>query len=197
MNRCIGSLVVFTVLVTILSIGCGGAVKVDDPLVNRSPTCGTMALLNLIQLSAQKCTLEEVQAALPGQDARGHSLEELREGAKRFRLTVDGIQLLKEAQFDRPLIAFVEQQGHGHFVAIRPAGHTGRKVQILDGLADPRVVDLHDLIREPGWTGLALISRQPRWMVQFSLILSWSAILVGSVGIAAIVARKRLKRVRI
>ena len=166
--------------------------RADEPAVERGPACGTVALFNLLRFSGRSGSLDEVTAALPGRDPRGHSLAELRDGANRLDLDLEGIQFLHaDVTPDRPVIAFVERAGHGHFLAIRPVGHTGRLVQVLDGLADPEVMDMGDLVRQPGWTGLGLTIRGPRWTTFAAMLLAASAILLGLGGIRMVVRARR------
>jgi hypothetical protein len=170
----------------------GQETRSDDSTADGAFSCGTFALFNMIRLSGQGCSLDEVSAVLPGRDPRGHSLEELRDGADRLGVDLEGIQLRHaDVSPDRPMIVFVEKQGHGHFVAIRPVGHTGRLVQVFDGLAAPEVMDMFDLVRKPGWTGLGLISSKSRWTIRASTLLVTLAIMTGLGGIVAIAISKR------
>ena len=58
---------------------------------------------------------------------------------------------------------------HGHFLVIRPVGHTGKLVQIVDSLQSPEVIDKSVLLASPEWTGLALVPGR----------ISWTPVLVG------------------
>ena len=63
---------------------------------------------------------------------------------------------------DRPAIVFLDKGGHGHFVVVRPVGHTGRMVQVIDGGHSVEVVDRSAMTSRAEWTGLALVpSRGP------------------------------------
>ena len=65
---------------------------------------------------------------------------------------------------DRPAIAFLERDGHGHYAVVRPVGHSGKLVQIIDAAeGDPIVMDATDLYALRQWTGLALVPRRPNW----------------------------------
>jgi hypothetical protein len=43
---------------------------------------------------------------------------------------------------------------------IRPVGHSGKLVQVLDPNRDPEVLDADRLERSRSWTGLALVPRR-------------------------------------
>ncbi len=157
-----------------------------------SSDCGTIALFHLLNFSGPNRSFEEVAAALPGRDPRGHSLAELRAGASRLGLAVEGIRLLDAGRSPvPPMIAFIERGEHGHFVALRPVGHTGHLVQMFDGLADPEVIDRGDLIRLPGWTGLGLEPGGARRTYRTVATLAASAVLLGLGGLGAIAIRRR------
>ena len=64
-----------------------------------------------------------------------------------------------------PLLAFLKVEGKGHFVAIRPVGHTGKLAQVIDSNQAPRVMDRADLVASDQWTGVVLAPRRTDWAV--------------------------------
>ena len=84
-----------------------------------------------------------------------------------------GIRLEKSVDaIDRPMLVFLKRGSHGHFVVIRPIGHTGKLVQVIDSARGTEVVDKSDLINSPDWTGLALIPVRTDWQYNLALGLA-------------------------
>ena len=50
-----------------------------------------------------------------------------------------------------------------YFLVIRPIGHTGKLVQVIDSDQPTRVMDKADLIASDQWTGLVLVPRRMNW----------------------------------
>ena len=174
--------------------GFGREARSEGSTAEEAHSCGTVALFCLLRFEGRGCSLDEVAASLTGRDPRGHSLSELREGAKRLGLDVEGVRLIHANESpERPMIAFLDRGGHGHFVAIRPIGHTGRLVQVIDGFAAPEVMDMRQLAREPGWTGLGLTSGEHRRMTRTLtiLIISFTLILLGGIGAVKCLGRRQ------
>lgn len=48
-------------------------------------------------------------------------------------------------------------------MVVRPVGHTGKLVQVLEANTIPVIVDAKDLFSSPEWTGLALVPSRPNW----------------------------------
>lgn len=135
------------------------------------PDCGVIALFNLLTLAGRTVSLDEVVAALPAPNPRGYSLEELRAASARLGLEVEGVRLRSRATPpDRPMLAYVNASEHGHFLVVRPVGHTGKLIQVLDGLRPPDVLDGPLLFRSPGWTGLGLVPSRPEWAARLGVI---------------------------
>lgn len=128
------------------------------------PDCGSMALYNLLNLTGHQTSIEEVLAALPQAGGDGRSLLELKQTASRLGLEIEG-RLIEDRRIapTAPWIAFIDKQEHGHFLVVRPIGHTGRLIQILDGLAPPAVLDAADFFSGPEWTGMVLIPKSRGW----------------------------------
>ena len=71
---------------------------------------------------------------------------------------MSGVLLKKrEDAIDRPMLVFLRRKGHGHYVVVRPVGHTGKLVQVIDNFGPPEVVDKATLLASPVWTGIALL----------------------------------------
>jgi hypothetical protein len=157
--------------------------------------CGPVALyylLNLGNLGGRPTELREVKASLPPTNPRGYSLLELREASRRLGLILEGLQLrIKDRSPNRPVLAFMNQNGHGHYVVVRPVGRTGRLVQVLDGQDEPIVIDATVLYAMPGWTGLVLIPTQRSSILWIAA--SFVAILVVGTGLRCL--KEKGKRV--
>lgn len=145
---------------------------------------GTAALYYLLNVEGRPRTLDEVRAALPACDDRGYSSRELADSAGSLGLEVAGGRSLDlEKAPDRPIIAFIKRPEHGHDVLLRPVGHTGRLVRVLDGREAPEVLDMAAFRAEQGWTGLCLVpERGPAWSGPLTLVaaivvaVSWMAV---------------------
>jgi hypothetical protein len=125
------------------------------------PDCGTFALYHLLHLTGLPVDLDRVSRALGPPSPQGHSLRELRDAARKCGLVVDAVVLRKEnSALNRPALLFVKAGKVGHFVVVRPIGHTGRLIQWLDGDRTPAVVDAEWVFSSTSWTGLALVPRE-------------------------------------
>ena len=76
---------------------------------------------------------------------------------------------------------------HPHFVVIRPIGHPGRLMQVLDPNLEPIVLDGADLTTGGGRTGLVPTPSHPRW------IFGWLALAPTSVALLSL--NRNLRRV--
>lgn len=121
--------------------------------------CGATALAILLRFEGQAATLGQVEAVLPPATPRGHSLAELRDAARALGLRLEGVRLrpAEVLELDRPMIVHLQRGEVGHYVAVRPVGHTGKLVQLLDNVRDPEVMDASLLLSAREWTGLALV----------------------------------------
>lgn len=162
-----------------LSLGCGlvplALAVVTVPQVTADQTtqwidpaevydCGTMALYTLLQLEGQSVELHRIETHLPSPTTEGFSMAELRDAARACGLKLAGICMpRRDPAFDRPMLVHLGVGQHGHFVVVRPVGHTSKMVQMLDGTYPPRLLDAADLYASPGWTGLALVPVRPNW----------------------------------
>ncbi len=85
-------------------------------------------------------------------------MADLRDAARAHGLVLTGVTLRRDgAAPDRPALVFMKREGHGHFLIIRPVGHSGRLVQIIDTIGDPSITDAAELYATPQWTGIALV----------------------------------------
>jgi len=127
--------------------------------------CATMALHALFALEGRPTAVDSVRRLLPRMDPRGYSMAELRDGARAGGLDLDGVRLARgDRAPDRPAIVFFDRDGHGHYAVVRPVGHSGKLIQIIDAAeGDPIVMDATDLYALRQWTGLALVPRRPNW----------------------------------
>jgi Peptidase C39 family len=123
--------------------------------------CGTTALYHLFHLAGRTTDLDQLRSAIGPVGADGHSFRQLRDAAGRFGLAVDAVALPKRRSAIRgPVLLFAKLGREGHFFVVRPVGHTGRLVQVLDGEHPPAVIDAERLFNSPAWTGLALVPRR-------------------------------------
>lgn len=126
--------------------------------------CGAKSLSILLRLEGRPTDLSRLEDGLPAPTPRGYSMRELREAARACGLRLLGVRLPRgDRAPDRPAIVFLKRGPHGHYVVIRPVGHTGKLVQVLDPNREPEVMDASRLYASPEWTGLALVPRRPNW----------------------------------
>lgn len=150
--------------------------------------CGTLALHQLLQLEGCPTDLLVLSSRLPDPPPRGHSMKALRDAARTCGLSLRGVLVSKSARaLDRPAIVFLRRRDHGHFIVVRPIGHTGKLVQVIDPNETPDVVDAADLYASPDWTGLALIPDRPNWPARIA-----ASLLVGALLLAATVVLRRV-----
>jgi Peptidase C39 family len=176
-------------------LGIGWAIPLyaqDKP--DAEPTdndCGLLALYNLFCLEGRPRDLSEIKAHLPVPAPDGYSMMELRDAARACGVNLTGFKLkTSDRAPDRPMLLFLKGIRHGHYVAVRPVGHTGKLVQVLDFNLDPIVVDAGKLCALPEWTGFALVPDRPNWAAR----IGWT-LLAGAVvwGLASLV-KPRLHR---
>jgi len=132
--------------------------------------CGTLALHTLLTIEGRPTPIDALQSRLPSGPQEGHSMAELRDAAGAFGLTLIGVSLPRSDRApDRPALVLVKWKQHSHFIVIRPVGHSGKLLQIIDTARDPIVVDAADVYAAPEWTGLALIPRRTSWAFPIAL----------------------------
>ncbi len=132
--------------------------------------CGTLALYHLLRIEGQPVGLAAIGLHLPTMPPLGYSMLELREAAKASGLRLSGIRLKDPArEVDRPMIAFLKR---GHYVVLRPIGHTGKLIQVFNGAEPTRVIDKERLFASSEWTGLVLVPSRSIFEVWVTVLLA-------------------------
>lgn len=104
--------------------------------------CGTLSLYNLLRLENVGIELSRIEAHLPARSAGEHSMKDVLNAAKALGIKLKGVTLRKEVKaIDQTMIVFLKRGEHGHFLVIRPVGHTGKLVQVIDSAEPPDVID--------------------------------------------------------
>ncbi len=135
--------------------------------------CGARALYQLLHLEGRATDLARLESTLGGPTTEGHSFRDLREVAARFGLELDAVALPKLRSAIRgPALVFLKGDRRGHFVVVRPVGHTGRLLQVLDGERTPLVTDAEWLFASPSWSGLALVPHRSGRLLLASVSVS-------------------------
>ncbi|MGC8642608.1 MAG: cysteine peptidase family C39 domain-containing protein [Isosphaeraceae bacterium] len=156
--------------------------------------CGTLALHMLLAIEGIPTDIAALESRLPPPGPEGHSMAELRGAAGSIGLRLSGERLsLETPPLDRCALVLVQRGVHGHFVLVRPVGHSGKLVQVIDPATEPRVVEAADLVAAPGWTGMALLPYRPNRGTRAIWVLALSSAL-GAV-IWAIASPSRGRRV--
>ncbi len=168
----------------------------DDPGPDDTIDCGMTSLGTLLLIEGHPMQPERVLAALGGPSASGSSLEELRDAAAACGLRLEGVRLNKdERAIDRPMIIFLKRPRHGHYQVIRPVGHTGRLVQVIDPNWPPSVLDKASLMQSPEWTAIALVpARPPGWPVRIASGLIGGIAMAGMISIVPLLRRLGVRR---
>jgi Peptidase C39 family len=156
---CIRKPLFIVVFAIILALPCLAAGQIDvlHKAEESSFDCGTLSLYLLLRIEGRATALPAIESRLPPMPRDGYSMKELREAARGCGLRISGVRLKDPARdLDRPAIAFLKQ---GHYVIVRPVGHTGRLVQVVDGTEFSAIMESEELFRSPNWSGLVLIPR--------------------------------------
>ncbi|MFO0952009.1 MAG: cysteine peptidase family C39 domain-containing protein [Isosphaeraceae bacterium] len=142
--------------------------------------CGVLALGDLMALENFPLDYKVLLGRLPSPPDGGYSLAELRDAAKDLGFTLEGVKIQTvESAIDRPMLIHLQRGPHGHFVVIRPVGHSGKLVQLIDPFDPPEVVDKVELFQSSTWTGFALIrersvgAAQITTVVMIAFTLAW------------------------
>lgn len=143
--------------------------------------CGTLALYTLFRVEGRRVDLHGLESALPTPPPSGFSMQQLRYAASSLGVQLTAVRLPASGSWDRPALVFTRRGPHGHFFVLRPIGHTGKLVQVIDSLGDPDVVDISDIVKSPEWTGLALIPPPANWPARIGWVLLCGAAAVGIV----------------
>lgn len=164
----------------------------DEPSRADSWDCGTVAVYHLLRLTGHSLDLGGLRSVLGTPGPQGHPFRELREAAGHFGLAVDAVMLPKQrSAIQGPVLLFAKLGREGHFFVVRPVGHTGQLVQILDGDHAPSVVDAEKLFNSAGWTGLALVPHRPNLIVMAASGLTVGCLAVFAFRLWAQAQRKR------
>lgn len=157
-----------------IAIAWPGRVLADEKPGTPGPRdCGTLALYHLLHLEGRPIGLDRIESVLARSGPEGHSFRELREAARRCGLTLDAVVIPKRrSAIKRPALLFVKMEREGHFVVVRPVGHTGHLVQLLDGEHAPVVTDAERLFASPSWTGLALVPHRQNYLAISAICLT-------------------------
>jgi hypothetical protein len=123
--------------------------------------CGVRALHLLLRLGGGGAPFDELVAQAPPPPPGGYTMLDLKRLARRFDLGLEGFRLPAEAPvIDRPMLMHLNRDEHGHYVVVRPVGHTGKLVQVLDPSGSVEVLDAEALAASPAWTGHVLAERR-------------------------------------
>ena len=137
--------------------------------------CGTIPLYLLLRAEGRETSLPSVESLLPDPNSEGHSMKDLRDGARGSGRSLRGRVLPKEDRaIDRPMIVFLRRRATGHFVFVRPVGQTGKLVQAIDPPFATAVMDKANLFAMPEWTGLTLVPSGDRrlWWAGCGLLVA-------------------------
>ncbi len=127
--------------------------------------CGISALYTLSRLCGRPIEWAAIRSRLPVDRSGNFSMKELSDAASLSGFRLRGVLLDRkvEGAIDRPMLAYLHRGEHGHFLVVRPIGHTGKLVQLIDSVNPPEVMDRSALLAAPSWSGLALMPEESRW----------------------------------
>lgn len=173
--------------------GLSGLDLQDTPDIANEPrtkSCGVVALYQFLRLEMCEVDIGSIIKALPSPPPTGDSLEDLRRVAGESGKTLQGVIWRDEIHSPpRPMLAYVRRGTHGHFLVVRPVGHTGRLVQVLDGFNPPFVIDAEQLLKNEQWTGIGLADLSVErnrglvygcWLIIGILILGFLTVRLGT-----------------
>lgn len=130
----------------------------EPPRPTGNNDCGAVALCMLLQMEGRPAALDDVLENLHAAPPGGYTLADLASVASGYGLELLGVKLSGSPKdLDRPALAFIKEHGGGHYVVVRPVGHTGTLVQVLDNHGPPTVWNADVLFGASDWTGLALV----------------------------------------
>jgi hypothetical protein len=154
--------------------------------------CGTLSLYYFFKCEGRKIQLADLEKALPAPHPHGYSMRELRDAAGSIGLWLSGVHLARtEDAIDSPMLLYVRRGGHGHFIMLRPIGHTGKLVQVFDSSRPPEVFDKQWLLDSPEWTGMALV--RGRWRAESLVVFTTTAAsLLAALAACRILLRRRI-----
>jgi hypothetical protein len=110
--------------------------------------CGPLALTLLLAIEGVSRSEDQVGSRFPAPGPSGHSMFTLQQVASQCGISLEGRDLGRSGSaLDRPMILLFRRGGHGHVTVVRPVGHTGRLVQVIDPGTEPQVVDKAEIVR--------------------------------------------------
>jgi len=116
-----------------------------------SHSCGPLALYVLGQFEGRRWSLASLESRLGRDRGSRFSFQDLREAASSRGLRLIGVRFSKEDwPLDRPALIHLETERDGHFMVVRPVGHSGTMVQVFDPVQGLTVYDVDDFFaRKP------------------------------------------------
>jgi hypothetical protein len=142
-----------------------------------SKDCGTLALHMLLMIEGLDTRIETLNESLPSRGPDGYSLVDLRNAARSCGLELMGIRLPHSGVPDRPALVYLERDGHGHFVVVRPVGKSGNLVQVIDSARGTTVIDGIRLANSRTWTGIGLMPVRRNWLAR----IGWGVLIASLV----------------
>ena len=122
--------------------------------------CGVLSLYTFLRLNNVAVKLQDLDDVINPSQTDGHTLKELRDAGKKFGLRLIGVHLRKGQTISAPVIIYFKSGRHGHYAVLRPVGHTGKLVQLMDTLAPvPEVSDFSVVTSRTDWTGICLMRK--------------------------------------
>ncbi len=155
----------FVIVPLMMVAGLSSGIRAGNEERSRPPfDCGVLAIHTLSKLMGRPIELDLLRRHLPPTPPGGYSMKELRDAAGTCGLGLVGVRLTKdERSIDRPMVLYLDRGEHGHFLVVRPIGHTGKLVQMIDSVSPPVVLDKTALLNTREWTDLALIPDGGDW----------------------------------
>jgi len=127
------------------------------------PSCGAMCILVLARLQESTVDLPAIQAELGPPSFAGHSIKQMASALEALGMPCSAVSVLPSDWPIQGMGIFHTQNGErGHYVVVRPVGHSGQLAQVLDPTGSVLVEDYEALAQAPGWTGSCLLIHSPR-----------------------------------
>ena len=136
-----------------------------DGKVDNDPrdTCAVSALSLFCnqQKNGEHFSYDSLLKSFPIPGPLGHSMKDIIDVARQHHLELDGVLIENEIKkIDQPMIAFVKNEIHGHFIVVFPVSTDGTIVSVVDGKDFPSIMDFSSLKYRKGWTGRVLIANR-------------------------------------
>lgn len=167
-----------TIALVALASSSGDEVRAQSASAAGAPAstvdCATASLYAFLRFAGRPAELSRLRATLPPRHPEGYSMKDLQDAGRRFGVRCVGVvERGGKRAPDGPRLAFMKRGEHGHFLALRPVGHTGRLVQIIDAGREPAILDTDRLYASPEWTGLVLAPSRP---IPIRGLMGWLAV---------------------